>query len=112
MLLKEIISRLKLEGQYTPEQLNREISAGHVSDLLSEVLACAPKEALWITLQSHINIVAVALMADLSGIIITGGRKPEQDVLDRAREERLPLFWTEELNFMVAGQLFQLLQEG
>lgn len=112
MLLKDLIDHLGLEGQYKQQHLAYEISNGHVSDLLSEVLAFAPRDAVWITLQSHVNIVAVALMADIKAVIITGGRKPETEVMERARTEDLPIFWTEKNSFSIAGQLYQLLQRG
>ncbi len=45
-----------------------------MSDLLSDVYAGAKEGDLWITLQLHQNIVAVAFLNNLAGIVIVGGR--------------------------------------
>ena len=44
-------------------------SGGYTSDLLSCVMAGAPHQGLWVTLQAHSNIIAVAVLLELSAVI-------------------------------------------
>ena len=61
MNLQEIIQKLELKLLTNPKDFQDTIpSGGYSSDLLSCVMAGAKSGNLWITLQAHINIVAVA----------------------------------------------------
>lgn len=110
MNLAEIARRLGLR-LLTPELegLERiEIATGHVSDLLSDVLAHAPAGGLLITIQAHLNVVAVAVHAGLAGIIFSSGMVPEDGVRQKAVEEKIPLFATAESSFDLVGRLYGL----
>ena len=85
------------------------VSGGYVSDLLSDVMGEAKKGNVWVTLQGHPNIVAVAAMKDLSGIVLVNGRTPEDETLERANNEDLPIMTTEMRAFNLAGKLYGLL---
>ncbi len=89
MVLKEIIEKLGLEVRGKFDNLGRRINKGYVSDLLSDVLANAEKGDLWITLQIHKNIVAVASMKELSGIILINSREPEKETIEKAKQRRI-----------------------
>ena len=107
--LVKIIESLQLEvltENKLPEQI--EIKNGYTSDLLSCVMAGAPNQSIWVTLQSHINIVAVAALLDLSAIIITEGSKPEQSTIAKANEEGVHLLLTEKNSFYVVGKLWEM----
>lgn len=84
----------------------REVRSGHASDLLSEVLANAHPGALLVTI--HMNVIAVASHARLSGVIFTSSRLPDEEVRKRALEERVPLFSSKERTFDVVGRLYRL----
>jgi predicted transcriptional regulator len=90
------------------EQLQAEVATGYASDLLSDVLAKAPSGAALVTIQAHINTVAVALHARLSAVILAGGHEPDKNVVDRAVDERIPLFVTTEPTFELVGRLYAL----
>jgi len=79
--------------------------------LLSDVLAHAKEDDLWVTLQGHPNIIAVASMKDLSGIVLVNGRTPEDETLRKANEEEIPIMTTEMQTFNLAGKLYGLLGE-
>ena len=87
---------------------NREVRGGYASDLLSDVMANSIKGDLWVTMQKHVNIVAVATLNELAGIVLVNGRQPEQATVDRAREERIPVVCTERQAFDVIGILYGL----
>ena len=86
----------------------REVRGGYASDLLSDAMANAAKGDLWVTMQKHVNIVAVASLNELAAIVLVNGREPEQATLDRAREERIPVVCTTRQAFDVIGILYGL----
>ncbi len=85
-----------------------QITRAHASDLLSDVLANAPAGGLLLTIQVHMNVVAVAVHAGLAGVIFTSGMKPDDAVIGKAAEENIRLYATKERTFDVAGKLFAL----
>ena len=107
--LKNIIDQLELKvlteqrdfNEITPE-------TGYASDLLSCVMAGAQKKSVWVTLQAHANIVAVAALLDLSAIIITEGAMPDAPTIARANQEGINLFSTPKFTFQVVGMLWEL----
>jgi len=109
MKLKEIIEKLQLKVLTGQENLSAEVTGGYTSDLLSDVIANSKQGNLWITLQTHQNIIAVAKLKDLSGIIIVNNREPDEDTLGKAKEENVPLLGSEEIAFEVSGKLYELI---
>ena len=85
-----------------------EVTAGYASDLLSDVLANAPEGGVLVTLQVHLNVVAVAGHAELAGVIFSSGRAPEAEVIAKAVDEDLHLYATDADTFEVVGRLFAL----
>jgi hypothetical protein len=84
------------------------IDRGYASDLLSDVLAHAPQGSLLVTLQVHLNVIAVASHADLAAVVFAGGRKPEGDVLAKAAAEGLALYSSPADTFDIVGRLYAL----
>ena len=77
MNLADIIKSLDLTVLTTPQDFDQiEPSGGYASDLLSCVMSGAPHRGIWVTLQAHNNIIAVAALLDLSAVIITEGAEP------------------------------------
>jgi len=83
-------------------------SAGYTSDLLSCVMAGAPKQGVWVTLQAHAKIVAVAALLDLSAVIITEGATPEPATIQKANEEGVVLLATPKPSFYIVGKLWEM----
>jgi len=109
MNLQEVINELNLEILTKPVDFESITPAcGYTSDLLSCVMAGAVHHSLWVTLQSHINIVAVGALLELSGIIITENAKPDQATIDKANEEGLVLLSSEKPSFFIAGKLWEM----
>ncbi|MFH1012081.1 MAG: DRTGG domain-containing protein [bacterium] len=111
MVLATIIEKLGLEVESGGGDLTVEVTGVYVSDLLSDVMANAKEGQLWVTLQVHPNIVAVATLKDLAGIILVNGRKPEKETLRKAEEETIPLMTTLLPTFELAGRLYGLIRE-
>jgi len=106
MTLKKIAEKFSLEIVSGEANLDREVKHGYVSDLMSDVIANAGKGDVWITLQVHVNIVAVAVMKELSGIILIGGRHPEEAALTKAKSEEMPIMVSELPAYGMAGRLY------
>jgi hypothetical protein len=109
MNLQQIIDRLNLtvltESQdfagITP-------TGGYSSDLLSCVMAGAKKGHLWITLQAHLNIVAVAALNEVAAIIITENAQPDAASIAKANQQGVILLSTPQATYEVNGQLWEL----
>ncbi len=86
----------------------REIQGGYASDLLSDVMANSREGDLWVTMQKHVNIVAVAQLNGLAGIILVNDRKPEPDTVARAEEVGVPIISTPRQAFDAVGILHSL----
>jgi len=108
MKILEIAQELELQVISGNNLLQKEISGGYVSDMLSDVIAHAEKGNIWITLQTHLNIIPVASMKELAGIIIVNGRQPDQDTLKKAEEEKIPILGTDKNACQIVGKLYQL----
>jgi hypothetical protein len=108
MKLKEIVEELDLEIKSGGGKLDTDVRRGYVSDLMSDVIANAQEGDLWITLQVHVNIIAVASMKSLSGVILINKREPEESTLEKAVSEDIPLFISSLPAFEVVGKLYQL----
>lgn len=112
MTIQQIAEALELTIYTTGTGLEREIGGGFVSDLLSNVMGNAREGEVWITLQSHANVVAIASLKELSAVIIVNGTEPDKAIVEKASEEGIPLLGTDEGTFNTAGTLFQLLNRG
>jgi hypothetical protein len=106
--LIELIQKLNLSVRSAQTHLDREVTGGYASDLLSDVLANSQEGNVWITLQIHQNVVGVASMKDLAGIILVNNREPEQETLEKAEAERIPIMITGMPTFELVGKLYNL----
>lgn len=84
----------------------RVVRGGYVSDLLSDVMANAQDGDAWITMQRHVNTVAVAQLKNLAAIVIVNGRQPEADMIARAAEHAVAVVVSPLGAFDAAGRLY------
>ena len=110
MKLREIAQKLELRNLTPEKEVDRsvEVSTGHAGDLLSNVLAHASPGGVLVTVQVHLNVIAVSMHADLKAVIFAGGMVPEESVRQKAMEEGLILYSTHESTFDTAGRLYAL----
>jgi len=109
MNLQTVIDQLDLKVLTEPlDFTNKEPTSGYVSDLLSCVMAGAKKDGVWVTLQSHDNIVAVAALLDVTAVIITEDAQPDPATITRANSRNIILLSTPQSSFTVVGQLWEL----
>jgi hypothetical protein len=109
MKLEDIISVLSLEVLQLQGDFNVEVRGGYTSDMLSDVLAHSREKNIWITFQTHQNVVAVAKLKDLAAVIFVQNRTPDEETLKRAREENVILLGTADSTFDISGKLYGLI---
>jgi predicted transcriptional regulator len=109
MQVKDIITILDLRIFGGSQGLNNEITGGYTSDLLSDVMGHAENGKIWITLQTHKNVIAIASLKELAAVILIKGLEPDNNMLAQAEEEGIPVLGTNEQAFETTGKLFNLL---
>jgi predicted transcriptional regulator len=110
MTIDNIIQELNLEIYTGTDMLQRLVKGAYASDLLSDVMGRAKEGEVWITMQTHKNIVAVASLKDLAAIIIVNGLKPDEDVVTTAESEGVVLLGTTERSFGICGKLYKMME--
>lgn len=111
MRISDIVKSLDLRVVSGERGITNEISGGYVSDLLSDVIGNAKEGQVWITLQTHQNIIAVASLKDLSAIIIVRDSAPDEDTAEKSNSENIPVLVTSLDTFTIAGRLFEILKK-
>ncbi|KYZ76805.1 serine kinase [Anaerosporomusa subterranea] len=112
MTVHDILSALPVKCVAGKEASGAIVLGGYASDLLSNVMGQAKAGSVWVTMQGHKNIVAVASLAGLSAIVIAGGSKPDADTLAKAESENIALLITDLPVFEFVGQLYALGVKG
>lgn len=106
--LNEVREALELEVVTQSGDLDRPVAGGYASDLLSCVMSRAKPQFVWVTLQSHVNVIAVASLLNLAAVIITEGQQPDAETLERAERTGVVLMITPKSTFAVVGELTAL----
>lgn len=108
MQLRELAKELQLVEVVPPPDASITVSGGYVSDLLSDVMGSAAPNCIWVTGQSHPNVVAVAVLTDIAGIIIANGIHPDPETVKKAKQQGVGLYSTTAPAYTVVGHLFRL----
>ncbi len=110
MTVKELTEKLNLQVVAGADGLDKEILGGYTSDLLSDVMGHAEAGFVWITLQTHKNVLAIASLKELSAIVLVKGFKAEQEMIDQANEENIAVLSTTMSTFDINGAIYNLLK--
>lgn len=108
MIVEEIVEELGLKVLTGREHLKREISSAYCCDLLSRVLSRSSKNSLWITIQTHPNIVAVATLLEMACIIIPEAIAVDEKTLAKAEEEHVVILSCSMSAYTLSGKLYSL----
>ncbi len=106
MKVKDLVDKFELEVVAGEAGLDKEVEGGHCGDLLSEVMANAIVGCIWLTVQGHQNIVAVAVLREMVAIVITGGGKPDAETIDKATRENIALLTYPGSAFELSGMFY------
>jgi len=110
MKVNDIVEKLNLKVFSGIEGLDREVTGGYTSDLLSDVMGNADESQLWVTLQTHRNVMAVASLKEVAAVIIVKGLEPEENTMSQSNDEGIPLLGTDLETFEISGKLYELLK--
>ena len=108
MTVQDIADALGMTCAAGSSGMDREVTSGYASDLLSDVMGHARDGAIWVTSQVHQNVVAVALLLNLSAVVIVGGLELMEDAAAKAEARGMPMLSTELSAFEAVGRLYRL----
>ena len=108
MKVRAIVEALNLDVLAGEAHLDREVTGGYAADLLSCVMAGAEAGDLWITLQTHGNIVAVASLLGVAALIVAEGAEVPEATLDKAEQQEVVLLSSAEPVYETIAQLVAL----
>lgn len=107
MTLGELIKLLNLELVAGVVDGSRTVSGAYTGDLLSDVMANSKKDNVWVTLQTHANIIAVASLKELAAVLIVLGKKIDDDTVEKANQEKIPVLRSTLNSFQLSGKLYE-----
>ena len=106
MTVAELAEALHLSAYALPEP-EREVSGAYAGDLLSWVMAHGKQGMAWITVQTHMNVIAVASLMEMAAVIIPEGIQMEEPSLEKAREEGVAVLQSDKTAFALCALLAQ-----
>lgn len=115
MKITDLAAALNMKA-VCPGEDDAEITCGYTSDLLSDVMANAGDGSALITIQAHVNTIAVASLSGVSAVIICSDRPIPDDMEEAARREGVAILQTGHNQFrasyLVYRQLFGTADDG
>ena len=111
MKVQELVEKLNLKVLSGEKGLEREIDGCYISDLLSDVMGNAMEGNIWITLQTHKNVMAVASLKEMSCIILVKNLVPNDETIEQSNDEDLPILQTNLPTYEIAGLVYNLLNK-
>jgi len=105
MTLAELSQKLGLKS--LTELYDAEVQGVFVSDMVSDVMAGAAPGSLWITTQTHTNVVAAANLVDIAAVVVTSGRAVAPEVVEMANRAGLTILTTDLDTYGLVGKLHE-----
>ena len=109
MKVRELVEKLNLKVLSGEKGLDRDIDGCYVSDLLSDVMGNAEMGNVWVTLQTHKNVMAIASLKELACVILVKNLMPSDDTIEQSNEEGIPFLTTDMQTYETVGKIYQLL---
>ena len=106
MKVRELVDKLGLRVLSGENGLDRDIDGCYVSDLLSDVMG-----NVWVTLQTHKNVMAIASLKELACVILVKGLTASDDTVEQSNEEGIPFLSTDMQTYETVGKIYQLLNQ-
>lgn len=110
MHVRELAEKANLKIISGEQGLDTEIKGGYTCDLLSDVMGHAEEGYVWITLQTHKNVMAIASLKELAAIVLVKGLLPEADTLEQSNRENIPILSTGLEEFDISGIVYNLIK--
>ncbi len=108
MTINDLLPHIEGELLTQDADLERPVSCGYACDLLSWVMAHGKRDMAWITVQTHLNVVAVASLAEMSCVILPEDIRMEEAPLMKARQEGIAVFTSRLSAYELCARMAQL----
>jgi hypothetical protein len=108
MKVRDLVQGMNCVVLAGESQLERDVNGGYVCDLLSWVMAHGQNGMAWITVQTHVNIIAVASLLDLACVIIPENIRVDAATIAKAEEEGIPLLSSSKSAFELCGKMHEM----
>ena len=102
--IKEILDAEVICGE---EFMDREVFTACGSDMMSDVLAYVKEQAVLLSGLVNPQVVRTAEMMDMQCIVFVRGKKPDQGIIDLAKERDIVLMTTKQPMFASCGMLYE-----
>lgn len=109
MTIRELKEKLELTVFTCEAQLESEASGCYIGDLLSFVMSRASSGDIWITIMNNSNVAAVAVLCDISCVLLAEGVKPDEGLKMRAEKEDIVILGSELTAFELSVKIGRLL---
>lgn len=108
MTVEELAKATGWKLSANTEAQKKEVKGAFCGDLLSWVMGNSHPDQVWLTVQSHLNVVAVAVLREFSCLVFVQGVVPPQETIDKAMEEDLAILQTDLSAYEACGRLHDL----
>ena len=112
MTVRDFAQTLGLEILTGEVNLEEALNEGYTSDLLSDVIAHAPENSVWVTVQRHINILGVAKLKNIVAIITPRNLNVESEVIEKACAQGIAMLRSRLSAFEITGRAYEVLKKG
>ena len=105
MKICDIIPLIEAENKTPGADLEKEVLCGYTCDLLSWVMAHGQEGMAWVTVQIHMNVIAVAVLAEMACVILPESIEMPEDSLKKATDEGLTVLQSPLTAFTICGRM-------
>lgn len=99
MTVNELIRITGAVNKTPDSDTEKEVTCGYACDLLSWVMAHGKAGMAWITVQTHMNVIAVATLMEMAAVIVPEGIEMEPASLQKAADEGLVVLQSDKTAF-------------
>ena len=92
MNVKELANELNLEIISDSGNMNQKVDGAFAGDLLSLAMSSVEKDNVWVTVQTNLNILAIASLTEASCVIVASSMNISDEVIQKAKDEEICLF--------------------
>lgn len=110
MTVRDLMNNMELKAIAGMDGLDRPVTGGYCGDLLSWVMGRATAGDAWITVMGNLNSIAVAVLADVSCIILAEDSVADATAIERSNTEAIPILTSGKRQFDLAHTLANLLE--
>lgn len=98
----------KTNGKIIVDKPGAAVNCAYTSDLLSDVMGHCGDESVLVTIQNHLNTIAVCTLAGIEAIVICHDRPIPDDMAEAARREEVAIIASPMSQFEVSVALSEL----